>query len=78
MPIWVGGPHEHRPIPTPVVQGTFTGAKRIVTVLYPYRDGANRLRGVTADADPKADSFTLTLADGTERSIRESVKTTGM
>ena len=78
MPIWVGGPHEHRPIPTPVVQGTFTGAKRIVTVLYPYRGGANRLRGVTADADPKADSFTLMLADGTERSVRESVKTTGM
>ena len=70
MPIWKGGPHEHRPIPTPVVQGTFSGAKRIVTVLYPYRDGKNMLRGVKADPDPQATSFTLVLADGTERIIQ--------
>ena len=70
MPIWKGGPHEHRPIPTPVVQGTFSGAKRIVTVLYPYRDGKNMLRGVKADPDPQATSFTLVLADGTERTIQ--------
>ena len=74
MPIWVGGPHEHRPIPTPVVQGTFSGAKRIVTVLYPYRDGKNVLRGVTADADPQATAFTLTLADGTTRTLDERAK----
>ena len=70
MPIWKGGPHEHRPIPTPVVQGTFSGAKRIVTVLYPYRDGKNMLRGVKADPDPQSTSFTLVLADGTERIIQ--------
>ena len=70
MPIWIGGPHEHRPIPTPVVQGTFSGAKRIVTVLYPYRDGKNMLRGVKADPDPQTTSFTLVLADGTERIIQ--------
>ena len=70
MPIWIGGPHEHRPIPTPVVQGTFSGAKRIVTVLYPYRDGKNMLRGVKADPDPQSTSFTLVLADGTERIIQ--------
>ena len=70
MPIWTGGPHEHRPIPTPVVQGTFTRAKRIVTVLYPYRDNMNMLRGVKVDTDPLANSFTLMLADGTERIIR--------
>ena len=70
MPIWIGGPHEHRPIPTPVVQGTFSGAKRIVTVLYPYRDGKNMLRGVKADSDPQSTSFTLVLADGTERIIQ--------
>ena len=74
MPIWVGGPHEHRPIPTPVAQGSFNGAKRIVTVLYPYRDGKNVLRGVTADADPQATSFTLTLADGTTRTLDERAK----
>ena len=72
MPIWKGGPHEHRPIPTPVVQGTFSGAKRIVTVLYPYRDGKNVLRGVTADAAPKATSFSITLTDGTTRTLNET------
>ena len=72
MPIWVGGPHEHRPIPTPVAQGTFSAERRIVTVLYPYRDGKNVLRGVTADADPKATAFTITLADGTTRTLDET------
>ena len=72
MPIWVGGPHEHRPIPTPVAQGTFSSGRRIVTVLYPYRDGKNVLRGVTADPDPQATSFTITLADGTTRTLDET------
>ena len=72
MPIWVGGPHEHRPIPTPVAQGTFSTGRRIVTVLYPYRDGKNVLRGVTADADPKATAFTITLEDGTTRTLDET------
>ena len=72
MPIWIGGPHEHRPIPTPVAQGTFSAGRRIVTVLYPYRDGKNVLRGVTADADPQATSFTITLSDGTTRPLDET------
>ncbi len=70
-PIWKGGPHEHRPIPTPVVCGSFSGAKRIVTVFYPYKDGANKITGVTATADPKETSFTLALADGTSRTLAE-------
>ncbi len=72
MPIWIGGPHEHRPIPTPVVQGSFFKNRRIVTVLYPYRDGAKTLRGVVADTDPKATTITLTLADGTTRTFSET------
>ena len=72
MPIWIGGPHEQRPIPTPVVQGTFSGAKRIVTVLYPYRDGVCPIKAVKASANPAANDFTLVLADGTERTLTQS------
>ena len=51
LPISPPGPHEHRPVPTPVLKGTFTGARRIVGVFYPYRDGANRIAGVKASTD---------------------------
>ena len=69
MPIWKGGPHEHRPIPTPVVQGSFTGAKRIVTVLYPYKDGKNPIKSVKASSDVAATDVTLVLSDGRELSL---------
>ena len=69
MPIWKGGPHEHRPIPTPVVQGSFTGGKRIVTVLYPYKDGANPIKSVKASSDVAATDVTLILSDGRELSL---------
>ena len=69
MPIWVGGPHEQRPIPTPVVQGKFSGAYRIVTVLYPYRDGNCPIKAVKASSNPASNDFTLVLADGTERTL---------
>ena len=72
MPIWIGGPHEQRPIPTPVVQGTFSGAYRVVTVLYPYRDGNCPVKSVKASTDPAANDFTLVLADGVERTISEA------
>ena len=71
MPISPPGPHEHRPIPTPVLKGTFTGAKRVVSVFYPYRDGANRVAGVQAAADPAATAFTLMLTDGTTAQLDE-------
>ena len=71
MPISPPGPHEHRPIPTPVLKGTFTGAKRVVSVFYPYRNGANRLVGVEAAADPAATAFTLMLTDGTTAQLDE-------
>ncbi len=72
MPIWKGGPHEHRPIPTPVVCGSFTGTKRLVTVLYPYKDGAKKIRGVKASPSVDAKTFVLVLTDGTVRSLSES------
>ena len=72
MPISPPGPHEHRPIPTPVLKGTFTGAKRVVSVFYPYRDGANRVAGVQAAADPAATAFTLMLTDGTTVDLDET------
>ena len=72
MPISPPGPHEHRPIPTPVLKGTFTGAKRVVSVFYPYRDGANRVAGVQASSDPAATAFTLMLTDGTKVVLDET------
>jgi len=71
MPIWKGGPHEQRPIPTPVMQGTFSGAYRVVTVLYPYRGGSCPIAAVTASADSATGDFTLVLSDGTERPLTQ-------
>ena len=71
LPISPPGPHEHRPVPTPVLKGTFTGAKRVVGVFYPYRDGANRVAGVKAAADVADRNFTLVLTDGTELPLTE-------
>ncbi len=65
------GPHEHRPVPTPVLKGTFTGAKRVVGVFYPFRDGANRLASVKASLDAADTKFTLVLNDGSEVALEE-------
>jgi hypothetical protein len=71
LPIWTSGPHEDRPIPTPAVEGSFSGPRRIVTVLCPYRDGESPIRGVRASPDPAQTSFTLLLPDDAERSFEE-------
>ena len=71
MPISPPGPHEHRPVPTPVLKGTFTGAKRVVGVFYPYRDGANRLAAVKASANVADRCFTVVLNDGAEVALEE-------
>lgn len=71
MPISPPGPHEHRPIPTPVLKGKFSGAKRIVGVLYPYCGGARQVVGVKASADVGANEFSILLSDGTEVNLRE-------
>ena len=71
MPISPPGPHEHRPIPTPVLKGRFSGAKRIVGVFYPYCGDANRIAGVKASSDVGANEFTLLLSDGTEVKLKE-------
>ena len=72
MPISPPGPHEHRPIPTPVLKGTFTGGRRIVSAFFPYRDGKDVLAGVKAACDPAETSFTLVLKDGTELPLEET------
>ena len=71
MPISPPGPHEHRPIPTPVLKGTFSGAKRIVGVFYPYCGGANRIVGVKASGDVRDKRFRLIAADGREIELEE-------
>ena len=71
MPIWVGGPHEHRPIPTPVVEGTFENSRRILTVLYPYREGKKPIAGVAASTDVRETGFQIRLADGTALELDE-------
>jgi hypothetical protein len=53
------------------LKGTFTGAKRVVGVFYPYRDGANRIAGVKASADIADRNLTLVLTDGTELPLME-------
>ncbi len=37
LPILPAGPHEHRPIHTPTLKGTFTGSAKIVSVFRPRR-----------------------------------------
>jgi hypothetical protein len=72
FPIRPSGPHEHRPIPTPVLVGEFEGSKRVVTVLYPYKDGrGGDVAAVKACACPDAKSFTVILADGREIAFEE-------
>ncbi len=75
LPVWDAGPHKDIPIPTPVVEGAFTGARRIVTVFCPYRDGKSPIVGVRASDDTADTALTLLLADGTERNIDEGVAT---
>ena len=71
-PVFKEGPHEHRPIHTPVICGTFTGARRIVTVLYPSADGKCPIADVKASTAVSATGYSLMLADGTMREFDES------
>ena len=72
MPIWDAKPHKDREIPTASVEGSFTNALRVVTLLYPYRGGECPVRGVMASDDPADTSFAILLADGTERALDEN------
>ena len=72
FPIRPSGPHEHRPIPTPVLVGEFEGEKRVVTVLYPYKDGRGAdIAAVKACSCADGDTFTVIKADGTEITVKE-------
>jgi hypothetical protein len=58
------GPHEHRPIHTPVLVGQFEGKKRVVTVLYPYNENENNLISVEGGCDFDALDITLNTKNG--------------
>ena len=68
--------HNAKPIATPVVCGTFTGNRRVVTVLQPLRasDAARRVTAVEASPDPSAHDFVLTLGDGGRLRLDEGVR----
>ena len=42
MPVFAPGPHEHRPIHTPVLKGTFVGKAEIVSIFRPKRVKQNQ------------------------------------
>ncbi len=71
LPIRPSGPHEHRKIPTPVLCGEFKKSRRVITVLYPYKDGNNIVKAVRASADVNDKTFTLVLKDGKEITLSE-------
>ena len=71
MPISPPGPHEHRPIPTPVLKGRFSGAKRIVSVFYPYCGGISPVAGVKASDDIADKSFCIVFSGGREVTLKE-------
>ena len=71
MPIWKPGPHEQRPISTPVAVGGFTGSRRMVTVLWPYSGKGMSLCSVDASDDVKATGFELVFHDGTRQQLDE-------
>ncbi len=71
IPISPPGPHEHHPIPTPVLKGGFSTGKRIVGVFCPYRGGTSPIVGVDASPDPADMEFKILLRDGGELRIDE-------
>ena len=71
MPVWRSGPHEHRPIPTPVSAGTFEGSKRMVTVLFPYEGETSPLVAVKASDRVEATDFEIVLRGGARMALHE-------
>ncbi len=69
--VWTSDPNAQRAIPTPAVEGSFTGARRIVTVLYPYRKGKCPVVGVRASTDIEVFDMDLLLGEGASISLRE-------
>ena len=65
-PVFAEGPHEHRPIHTPVLCGKFAGAKRIVTVLYPSCGEERPVAGVRASCDAAQTQYAVRLSGGAE------------
>lgn len=72
MPIMPSGPHEHRPTPTPVWTGNFSGGKRLVSILYPYKDDKNIIKNVIASDLVEDTKFTVILSNGNKIELSES------
>ena len=71
---WVGGgpgARSRRAIPTAVANGSFTGARRVVTVLYPHCGGLCPIAGVAASSDVADRSASLVMRDGSRIEIKE-------
>ena len=73
MPIWdESKEHEHRPVPTPVQAGTFSGSRRFVTFLQPNERGeTSPVARIDFPADGGELDFTLVLADGERLAFRD-------
>ncbi len=63
----IGGVKDEEQIPTdtPVFEGTFEGKRRVVTVIYPFSDGKNRIVSVEAGNGYDACDITLKTENGT-------------
>lgn len=64
-PVYKDEPHDHRPIHTPTLCGSFVSPRRLVTVLYPS-DGACPLVGVEADDRVSSHEVRLLMMNGTK------------
>ena len=59
------------PIATPVLCGSFTGGRRVVTILQPLKTGMrNAVMAVVASSDSGADDVIVSLEDGTSLRVK--------
>ena len=71
IPIFKEGPHEHRPVHTPVLRGNFEKDVRVVVALMPFRGGTAPIKGVRASSSTADRNYTVVLTDGSERTFAE-------
>ena len=71
--VWTSDPNAQRATPTSAVEGTFTGSRRIATVLYPYRNGKCPVRGIRTSSDMTSTDFELLLDNGASVMLKEGL-----
>ena len=69
--VWTSDPNAQSAIPTSAVEGTFTGSRRIATVLYPYRDGKCPVRGIRISSNTTSSDLELLLDNGASVMLEE-------